>query len=125
MEDLLVVQFLHLGVHVVTDLTNAVADGVTDAGILVVVALQHHSHDRLDGVDFLDVLAHLTQGHDRGVGVAPVAVLEHLEDEFTQNGEHVLLANSGHEAVDGLNTERDLVGVHFAVFLSIGKTLFG
>jgi len=63
-EDDVQVVLLELGLHVVSNLSDGVADSVSDHRVGIVEHSHNHFHDGIDLRDLVDVLSNLRKGHD-------------------------------------------------------------
>ena len=74
-QDRLMEVLLELVGHVVRDLADAVAGGVSDLRIGVLQMLDDHGHHDSDLLRLVDVLTNLGEGHDTSVLISPVTVV--------------------------------------------------
>lgn len=71
-----VIFFLEIGLHIVSDLSNRVTDGVSDFVVAVVEILSNELDNGVHLFNIFNIFSNLTEGHEGSILVSPVGVLK-------------------------------------------------
>lgn len=100
-QDNIMVGFLELLGHVISNLTDRMEASVSNFWVWIFRMLNNGWHDRSDLFRVIDILTNLTESHNTSVLVPPVTcIADHDHDELTNQGQHNLFSNRANQSID-------------------------
>ena len=124
-KNLLTIDFLDLGLHVIRYLAHEMTNGISYFRIRILSKAQHHITDRFHLLHFIYVLPNLRECHNCCIFVPPILMYYQFLNHCAQNWQHDFFSYWRDEPIDSLHSKMHFIILYLTIFVIFLKALDG